>query len=307
MAQPAVVKRLISDFTNRRPMRTTSLIVTFFGDVVSQHGNTIWLGSLVKAMAQLGINERLVRTSVFRLVKDDWLESERVGRRSFYRFTSYGSQEYERAARRIYALESRQWKGQWKVLIPQDIPDKQREPFRRSLHWQGYRAIAAGTYARPGDSGHNLIETLEEFGMTDKVVVLDATTSALTSRQALRKLVRGNWQLEEVGQGYKDFLARYKALQKWSGGKQPADPEAAFIARVLLIHDYRRILLQDTPLPDELLPPAWPGDAARTLTGQVYKAVAQASNDYIMTRLEPGNGPMPEADASFWNRFNRVD
>jgi phenylacetic acid degradation operon negative regulatory protein len=288
-------------------MRTTSLIVTFFGDVVSQHGNTIWLGSLVRAMAQLGINERLVRTSVFRLVKEGWLESERVGRRSFYRFTSYGSHEYERAARRIYALESRQWKGQWKLLIPQDIPDKQREQFRRSLHWQGYRAIAAGTYAKPGDSGHSLIETLEEFGMTDKVVVLDASTSALTSRQALRKLVRGNWQLEEVGQGYKDFLARYKALQKWSGGKQPADPEAAFIARVLLIHDYRRILLQDTPLPDELLPPAWPGDAARTLTGQVYKAVAQASNDYIMTQLEPGNGPMPEADASFWNRFNRVD
>jgi phenylacetic acid degradation operon negative regulatory protein len=193
------------------------------------------------------------------------------------------------------------------VLIPQDIPDKQREQFRRSLHWQGYRAIAAGTYARPGDSGHNLIETLEEFGMTDKVVVLDATTSALTSRQALRKLVRGNWQLEEVGQGYKDFLARYKALQKWSTSKQPHEPETAFIARVLLIHDYRRILLQDTPLPDELLPPAWPGDAARTLTGQVYKAVAQASNDYIMTQLEPGNGPMPKAEASFWNRFDRVN
>jgi phenylacetic acid degradation operon negative regulatory protein len=307
VAHPAVVKRLISDFSNRRPMRTTSLIVTFFGDVVSQHGNTIWLGSLVNAMAQLGINERLVRTSVFRLVKDGWLESERVGRRSFYRFTSYGSQEYQRAARRIYALESGQWKGQWKLLIPQDIPDKQREPFRRSLHWQGYRAIAAGTYARPGDSGYNLIETLEEFGMTDKVVVLDANTSALTSKQSLRKLVGDNWQLEDVAQGYQDFLARYKALQKWSRGKQPADPESAFIARVLLIHDYRRILLQDTPLPDELLPPAWPGDAARTLTGQVYKAVAQASNDYILTQLEPGNGPMPEADASFWSRFDRVN
>jgi phenylacetic acid degradation operon negative regulatory protein len=288
-------------------MRTTSLIVTFFGDVVSQHGNTIWLGSLVKAMAQLGINERLVRTSVFRLVKDGWLESERVGRRSFYRFTSYGSHEYERAARRIYALESRQWKGQWTLLIPQDIANKQREQFRRSLHWQGYRAIAPGTYARPGDGEHNLIETLEEFGMTDKVVVLDATTSTLTSRQALRKLVRGNWQLEDVAQGYQDFLERYKALQKWSTGKQPPDPEAAFIARVLLIHDYRRILLQDTPLPDELLPPAWPGDAARTLTGLVYKALALASKDYIISQLEPGDGPMPAADASFWNRFDRVN
>ena len=60
MPHPAAVKRLIDDFVNRRPMRTTSLIVTFFGDVVSQHGNTVWLGSLVHAMAPLGINERLV-------------------------------------------------------------------------------------------------------------------------------------------------------------------------------------------------------------------------------------------------------
>ena len=304
MPQPAVVKRLISDFANRRPMRTTSLIVTLFGDVVSQHGNTIWLGSLVRAMAPMGINERLVRTSVFRLVQEGWLESERVGRRSFYRFTAYGTHEYQHAARRIYALENNTWRGQWQLLIPQDIPEDQREQFKRSLHWLGYRAIATGTYAKPGDGGQTLEETLEDFNVADKVIILDAQTAAISSTQLVRKLVHDNWQLEVVAQSYREFLKRYKPLLKWSQRRQT--PEAAFVARTLLIHDYRRILLNDTPLPDELLPSAWPGAEALQLTGVVYKALAHSSVDYIYAELESGNGSMPKVDTQFWNRFERI-
>jgi phenylacetic acid degradation operon negative regulatory protein len=285
-------------------MRTTSLIVTLFGDVVSQHGNTLWLGSLVRAMAPMGINERLVRTSVFRLVKEGWLESERVGRRSFYRFTHYGTHEYEHAARRIYALENNKWRGRWQLLIPQDIPEDRRERFKRSLHWLGYRAIAAGTYAKPGGGGQTLKETLEDFNVADKVIILDAQTAAISSTQLVRKLVHDNWQLEVVAQGYRDFLKRYKPLLKWAQRKQT--PEAAFVARTLLIHDYRRILLNDTPLPDELLPSAWPGAKALQLTGVVYKALAHSSIDYIYAELESGNGTMPEVDAQFWNRFGRI-
>ena len=96
MASPkTTVEKLVTGFTSRKPMRSTSLIITVFGDVISCHGGVIWLGSLVKAMSLMGINDRLVRTSVFRLVKEDWLCAERVGRRSYYRFTAYGENEYQ--------------------------------------------------------------------------------------------------------------------------------------------------------------------------------------------------------------------
>lgn len=307
MPHPALVKRLITDFSNRRPMRATSLIVTFFGDVVSQHGHTVWLGSLVKAMAPLGVNERLVRTSVFRLVKEGWLESERVGRRSYYRFTPYGTHEYERAARRIYALENNEWKGHWQLLVPLDIPDNTREKFRRSLEWQGYRTIAPGTFAKPGDGGRTLQETLDEFDVADKVMIYDARTSLLSSKKRERKLVHDSWQLQQVSRGYKAFLRRYKPLLTWSQRKASSPPETAYIARTLLIHDYRRILLHDTPLPDELLPAAWPGTEALNLTSTVYKSLAAASIKYITAELEPGTGPMPEADTLFWRRFDRLN
>jgi len=302
----AIIKRLVTDFTNRRPMRTTSLIVTFFGDVLSQHGHTIWLGSLVKAMEPLGINERLVRTSVFRLVKEGWLESQREGRRSFYRFSDYGWHEYQRAARRIYALENPGWHGHWQLLIPLEVPENVREKFRRSIQWQGYRAISPGTFAKPGDGGQALQETLQEFGLSDKVMIFDAKSSLLSSQKRERELVHDSWELEHVSQGYKAFLKRYKPLLKWSQHSKPPSPEAAYIARTLLIHDYRRVLLHDTPLPDQLLPSNWPGAEALRLTGTVYKALASASMKYITQNLETGSGPIPPANESFRERFARI-
>ena len=54
-------------------MRAKSLIITLFGDVISQHGGEIWLGSIAKSVEALGVNDRLVRTSIFRLAKEGWL------------------------------------------------------------------------------------------------------------------------------------------------------------------------------------------------------------------------------------------
>jgi phenylacetic acid degradation operon negative regulatory protein len=51
-----------------RPPPARSLLVTVFGDSVAPHGGRAWLGSLIGLLAPFGISERLVRTSVYRLV-----------------------------------------------------------------------------------------------------------------------------------------------------------------------------------------------------------------------------------------------
>lgn len=304
MKQDKVIAHLVSGFTSRRPMRTTSLIVTLFGDVVSQHGGSIWLGSLVRAMAPLGLNERLVRTSVFRLVKEGWLEFDRVGRRSYYRFTDYGSHEYQRAARRIYAMDDMAWNGRWQLVIPLELPDEQRERFRRSLHWQGFRAISSGTFAKPGSGGRTLLDTLEEFDATDQVLVMEADSLPQTPPALLRQLVQDVWHLDEVATRYRDFHKHFKPLFKLLSRPESLEPETAFIARVLLIHDYRRILLQDTRIPQELLPPRWPGDQALAETGAAYLSLAAPSVDYICGNLEGDDGALPPVDRKFAMRFS---
>ena len=284
-------------------MRAKSMIITFFGDVASQHGQTVWLGSLISTMALLGVNERLVRTSVFRLVQDGWLESMRVGRRSYYCFSDYGRSEYERVAARIYQVNEPAWAHVWQLVIPVNVEEKVRDIFFRSLFWQGYRQISAGLFARPGAGGDELHKMLEEFGLRDSVLLMDADESALSSHLALREVVDTSWKLDEVAESYRTFLAVFRPLQRWLDKKKVIDPEAALVIRLLLVHEYRRVLLKDTALPAALLPSSWPGTRARIVAAGIYRKVANPSLDYITSRLEGLNGVLPAPARQFGERF----
>ena len=101
--------KLVTEFRSQRPMRAGSLVVTVFGDAIAPHGGTVWLGSLIKALDGFGINQRLVRTSVFRLVKDGWLTADQIGRRSYYSLTENGRRRFLEASRRIYSEPRQQW------------------------------------------------------------------------------------------------------------------------------------------------------------------------------------------------------
>ena len=284
-------------------MRAKSMVITFFGDVASQHGQTVWLGSLIATMAKLGINERLVRTSVFRLVQQGWLESNRVGRRSYYRFSTFGLSEYERVTARIYDLEEPIWSRVWQLVVPVNVGEQVKDAFFRSLSWQGYRQISPGLFARPGAGGVELQTMLEEYGVHDNVLLMNADESALSSRVALREVIDTRWKLGEVAADYRSFLKRFQPLQRWLNQKTAIDTEAALVIRLLLVHEYRRLLLKDTPLPAVLLPSSWPGTKAKLTAAGIYRQVANPSVTYIMAHLEGLHGLLPEPSKQFTQRF----
>ncbi len=62
-----------------------------------------WLGSLIQLLEPIGINERLIRTSIFRLTKEGWLTAEKVGRRSYYSLTGTGRRRFDKAFKRVYS------------------------------------------------------------------------------------------------------------------------------------------------------------------------------------------------------------
>ena len=103
MSEPRITQEIVAGRVADRSISATSMIVTVFGDAVSQHGGWIWLGSLIEALAPFGFSERSLRTAVNRLAQQDWLKAERVGRRSYFCFTDQAQGHYERAARRIYS------------------------------------------------------------------------------------------------------------------------------------------------------------------------------------------------------------
>lgn len=118
MSESCITSRILARRVADRSFSGTSMVVTVFGDSVSQHGGWIWLGSLIATLEPLGFSERRVRTAVYRLAKQDWLKADQVGRQRFFCFTDDAQAHYARAARRIYAAGRKEWDGRWTLVLP---------------------------------------------------------------------------------------------------------------------------------------------------------------------------------------------
>lgn len=289
--------------------KANSLLVTVFGDTVAPHGGRVWLGSLIRLVAPLGLNERLVRTAVTRLAGDDWLARQNRGRRAYYGLSDSGRRRFEQATRRIYAGAAPAWDGRWRIVAAGALPsdDPRRDDLRRELGWQGFGTISPGVFAHPMAETADLTQTLRDLGLADQVAVFETTDPGLDARpvglEPLRRLVVHGWDLDRLAGAYRGFLDRFEPI--WRGLRQESQitPQHGFVIRTLLIHEFRRAILRDPMLPDELLPIDWPGTAARTLCGEVYRRVWQTAETYVLSELETANGPLPEAAPSFYRRF----
>ena len=137
----------------RQPaLRAKSLVMTVFGDAIAPRGGSVWLGSLIALLEPLGIGERLVRTSVFRLAEEGWLEASRSGRRSRYRLSPHGERRFLRAHQRVYANSGPRWDGQWLLVSPQGhASTAQKSLLKKELLWEGFALLAPGLFACPGD------------------------------------------------------------------------------------------------------------------------------------------------------------
>ena len=281
-------------------------MITVFGDAVSPHGSAVWLGSLIKALEPFGLNQRQIRTAVFRLVQEDWLVARQMGRRSYYSFTEAGHRHYEKAARRIYHVNRQPWDRKWTLVLPSLCDNREKELLCRELSWLGYGALTPGMLAHPSADRQSLDETLLELKLMDKVIVLIANTGDLASREVLRKLSHNCWSLGGIEKRYNHFIQRFSPVYRAIRSAKKRDAEQCFQVRTLLVHEYRRIQLQDSDLPEELLPSNWPGIPAYKLTKNLYRAVREGSVDYLMENMETIEGSLSEPAGEFYSRFDGV-
>ncbi len=313
MANGKRLDEIARELVGRATLRAKSLIVTVFGDAIAPHGGTVWLGSLIALMAPFGVNERLVRTAVLRLSREGWLASRPIGRRSYYSFTEGGHRRFEDAHRRIYAAPRGPWGGGWYVVFTglAALTAAERARLKRELAWQGFGALAPSVFVHPSADPEALRHLLQDTGATDRVVVMRAKSDALTAERAMPDLVHGAWDLEGLARRYRGFIDCFRpvwrALEPASRKKGALDPAACFLIRVLLIHEYRRVLLRDPRLPEELLPSDWAGAAARLLCRDIYRHAAEPAERHLMAALETADGPLPEAARYFYSRFGGLE
>lgn len=293
----------IAQFLASAP-RSKSLLMTIFGDAIVPHGGVVWLGSLIDLLAPFGVNDRLLRTSVFRLAQEGWLGSQRDGRRSSYAITAEALPRFLHACQRLYAPLTVHWDGGWTLVMSAGGGDAvERGALRKELLWEGYSAVAPGIFAHPASDPAALEALLSRNGLAGKVYVCHATELPCASKRPLRELVSDGWDLSGPSAGYQEFIAQFQPLLALLRAENQLAPEQAFVIRTLLVHAYRRVQLQDPQLPLELLPAPWPGAAAYALARELYRISYAAAERHIMTVLQREDEQAPEADASFYHRF----
>jgi phenylacetic acid degradation operon negative regulatory protein len=294
----------IDRFLSAEPPRSKSLVMTVFGDTVAPHGGSVWLGSLIELLAPFGVNDRLLRTSVFRLAQEGWLVASRDGRRSSYAILPEALPRFGRANRRIYAPPGPPWDGRWTLLLWPNgsIDAAQRASLRKELEWEGFATLAPGLMAHPAPDMDSLGEVLARTGARDQVYACAATGLPGVPARPLRELVADGWDLSGVAAGYHHFIEAFSPLPALLEQAE-ADPGEAFVIRTLLVHAYRRVQLHDPMLPLELLPAPWPGSDAYALARTIYGRTFARAEEHVMAVLRREDEHAPDADAAFYQRF----
>ncbi|MEO0997005.1 MAG: phenylacetic acid degradation operon negative regulatory protein PaaX [Pseudomonadota bacterium] len=300
-----VTRRLVAEVAAETPVRTGSLIVTLFGDAIAPHGGSVWLGSLIQALAPFGINQRSVRTAVFRLARDGWIASTQIGRRSFYSLTPEGRSQFDAASRRIYAEPRGEWSGSWCLALLSAVPTSDRDNLRKELNWLGFASFSANLLAHPAPDTGAIEQRLAGLPSAAAILFFDAAAQQ-RSAGPLSALVHEAWRLDDLDARYRRFLERFRPVLKATAAGAP-DPADALLCRLILIHEYRKILLRDPMLPEALLPESWNGVAAYQLTRNIYQAVSADAERHLMARFESADGNLPPAEPRFLQRFGGID
>jgi phenylacetic acid degradation operon negative regulatory protein len=294
------VARWIRRTLTADPPRARSLIVTVWGDALAPHGGSVWLAGLIRLMAPFDVNERLVRTSVFRLTADRWLARAPEGRRSRYRLTRDGARRFRDAYQRIYERPVDDWQGRWELVLADRVAARSRAGLRQELVWAGFGELGTTTFLRPHEAARPLPSILGAKGIASPVTVAIGEDFA---GRPLAQAVPEAWDLRSLASGYRRFLARFGAVIEHFREGDAHDPWQCFAVRTLLIHAYRRVLLRDPLLPPALLPLDWPGAAAYALCRDFYRLTHRDAERHLAATLcEPGE-PWPPADEAFHRRF----
>jgi len=290
MSLAAPVTALLDRFQASRPVRAWSLIVTLYGDAIVPRGGSLWLGSLTGMMARFGIDAGHVRTATSRLVADGWLERERIGRNSYYRLSKREQASFAAATQRIYFGAERRFDGRLRLaLLRPEIAD--RSALRPLLEREGFAALSTTIYV-------GLADASPEIGALGGIFLITADPGA-----SGRAIVEAAFKLAPLARAYRDFLIRFAAIDRWLASEPAPAPADALVARVLLIHEFRRIVLRDPMLPRALLPPDWPGAESRALAGRIYRRLVPAAEMFLDRHARNEHGPLPTPDASFSRRF----
>ena len=143
--------------------------------------------------------------------------------------------------------------------------------------------------AHPNASHPSLKDIIRTAGAVDQVMVLSAESIAGYSSEPLQTVMQSVFKLDQVEAAFRQFVVRFEPMLQQTTDLSPA---GAFFVRILLTHEYRKVLLRDPNLPQALLPAGWSGLHARRLCESLYGQLLTTSEAFLLAHVQTIDGKL---------------
>ena len=249
------------------------MIVTIFGDAVLPYGEFVRLTSLLEITSTIGIDDGAVRVAVHRLEKEGWLKKRKVGRNVLYALSSAGEEQSRAARKLIYGFDDPPVSTGLQMLIMAEGPG--RAAVRENLLENGWGLITANIVLTSGSKTQ--LSALNGLSENDNhyLVPLGA------NYQDVQRLCSRAWSLDRINDEYANFVGLYGPVAEDVRSGSTYVQSDALVLRILMIHDYRRLILKDPLLASGYLPKNWQGTHTRDIVSGTYSALKQQTKDWI--------------------------
>lgn len=257
-----------------------SLIVTVYGAYGRETQGWLSVSLLVRLLAELGVDEAAVRSSVSRLKRRGLLVNERRDGAAGYALSEQARDILAAGDRRIFAPQRGRLEDGW-VLVAFSVPETERSSrhlLRTQLASLGFGTVAPGTWIAPAHLADDTRQLVERLGLAAYVELFRAEHLAFGD---VRRRVGSWWDLEALERHYGTYVEAWAPVLRAWRRRRAVEPVAAFRDYVATLTDWRRLPYLDPGLPAEVLPPGWQGARAAEVFFALRSCLEQAAHEHV--------------------------
>ena len=284
MVCPVPLDTIVQESSQARAGSPRALIVSIYGLYARDTGGWFSVSSLIRLMAELGVEEPAVRSSISRLKRREMLIAERHDRSAGYALSDHARRVLHEGDRRIFE-RPRASQGDGWVVVVFSVPEserRQRHTLRSRLTWLGYGTVSAGVWIAPRHLEAETREVLERYALSAYV---DMFAGDYLGFADVRAQIADWWDLEGLQALYADFVDTYApVLHRWKRRTVPASGDA-FADYVRALTSWRRLPFLYPGLPVEFLPKSWLGFRAADLFLDVKGRLEGPAQEFVRTTV----------------------